>query len=156
MIFFVAEETLYSLDPVQFLAEFPIIHSFEKPPFYQVPPKATDATVGGMPYCNALFSILWYNAFIKFVNMAPFICPTQHENSDVIFERKIPIPDGGPSDECFINEYLIDSALITVWHGVLAEPPAKPCGGVKGLVVSIATALILAAAIALSPSDFSP
>ncbi len=65
MIFFVAAENIHRLHPLG----FPNLHSLEKPPFYRVPPKAPDATVGGMPYGNALFSYLWLNTFIKFVNM---------------------------------------------------------------------------------------
>jgi hypothetical protein len=110
MILYAAADNLYRLDPTR----FPTLHSLEKPPFYAVPPKAPDATVGGMPYGNALFSYVWYNAFIKFVNMAPYTCPTQHENLDLLFERKIPKPDGNPSDQYFINEYLIAYFMFTV------------------------------------------
>jgi hypothetical protein len=46
--------------------------------------------------------------------MAPYICPTQHENFDVLFERKIPKPDGNPSDQYFINEYLIGFLMFNV------------------------------------------
>jgi len=110
MFFFAAAANLYRLDPKQ----FPNLHSLENPPFYAVPPRAPEATFGGMPYGNALFSYVWYNAFIKFVNMAPYICPTQHENFDVLFERKIPKPDGSPSEEYFINEYLIAYFMFTI------------------------------------------
>jgi hypothetical protein len=92
MIFFAAAENMHRLDPIR----LPNLHSLEKPPFYQVPPKAPDATVGGMQYGNALFPYLWFNVFIKFVNLAPYICPTLHESLDVLFERKIPKPDGSP------------------------------------------------------------
>ncbi len=51
MILYAAADNLYRLDPVR----FPTLHSLEKPPFYAVPPKAPDATVGGMPYGKALF-----------------------------------------------------------------------------------------------------
>ena len=46
--------------------------------------------------------------------MAPYTCPTQHENLDLLFERKIPKPDGNPSDQYFINEYLIAYFMFTV------------------------------------------
>jgi len=49
---------------------------------------APDATVGGMPYGNALFSYLWFTAFVKMVNMAPYLCPSQEQTLDVLFERK--------------------------------------------------------------------
>ena len=110
MIFFAAADNLYRLDPVR----FPAVHSLVNPPFYGVPPRAPDATVGGMPYGNALFSYLWFNAFIEFVNLAPYICPTPQESLDVLFERKIPKLDGSPSDEYFINEYLIAYFMFTV------------------------------------------
>jgi hypothetical protein len=67
-----------------------------------------------MPYGNALFSYLWFNAFIKFVNLFPYICPTPQESLDVFFERKIPKPDSSPSNEYFIDEYLITYFMFTV------------------------------------------
>ena len=75
---------------------------------------APDATVGGMPYGNALFSYLWFNAFVKLVNMAPYLCPSQEQTLDVLFERKIPNPDGSPSDEYFINEYLVAFLMFNI------------------------------------------
>ena len=93
---------------------FPALHSLEKPPFYAVPPLAPEATVGGMPFCNALFAFLWYNAFIKFVNLGPYICPSQDANLDVLFERKIPNPDGSPSDVYVINEHMVARFVFNV------------------------------------------
>ena len=101
---------MYRLDPVK----FPAVHSLANPPFYGVPPRAPDATVGGMPYGNALFAYLWFTTFVKMVNMAPYPCPTQEDTLDVLFERKIPKPDGSPSDEYFINEYLIGFLMFNV------------------------------------------
>ena len=101
---------MYRLDPVK----FPAVHSLANPPFYGVPPRAPEATVGGMPYGNALFAYLWFTTFVKMVNMAPYLCPTQEETLDVLFERKIPKPDGSPSDEYFINEYLIGFLMFNV------------------------------------------
>ncbi len=45
---------------------------------------------------NTLFSYLCIHAFIKVVNLAPYICPAQQESLEVLFERKIPKPDGTP------------------------------------------------------------
>ena len=101
---------MYRLDPVK----FPAVHSLANPPFYGVPPRAPDATVGGMPYGNALFAYLWFTTFVKMVNMAPYLCPTQEETLDVFFERRIPKPDGSPSDEYIINEYLIGYLMFNV------------------------------------------
>ena len=101
---------MYRLDPVK----FPAVHSLANPPFYGVPPRAPEATVGGMPYGNALFAYLWFTTFVKMVNMAPYLCPTQEETLDVLFERRIPKPDGSPSDEYFINEYLIGYLMFNV------------------------------------------
>ena len=109
-IFFTAADNLYRLDPVR----FPAVHSLVNPPFYGVPPRAPDATVGGMPYGNALFAYLWFTTFVKMVNMAPYLCPTQEETLDVLFERKIPKPDGSPSDECFINEHLVSFLMFNI------------------------------------------
>ena len=67
-----------------------------------------------MPYGNALFAYLWFTTFVKMVNMAPYLCPTQEETLDVLFERRIPKPDGSPSDEYFINEYLIGYLMFNV------------------------------------------
>ena len=101
---------MYRLDPLK----FPAVHSLANPPFYGVPARAPDATVGGMPYGNALFAYLWFTTFVKMVNMAPYLCPTQEETLDVLFERRIPKPDGSPSDEYFINEYLIGYLMFNV------------------------------------------
>jgi len=109
-IFFAAADNLYRLDPVR----FPAVHSLVNPPFYGVPPRAPDATVGGMPYGNALFSYLWFTAFVKMVNMAPYLCPGQEDTLDVLFERKIPKPDGSPSDEYFINEHLVAFLMFNI------------------------------------------
>ena len=67
-----------------------------------------------MPYGNALFSYLWFTAFVKMVNMAPYLCPGQEDTLDVLFERKIPKPDGSPSDEYFINEYLVAFLMFNI------------------------------------------
>ena len=101
---------MYRLDPLK----FPAVHSLANPLFYGVPPRAPNATVGGMPYGNALFAYLWFTTFVKMVNMAPYLCPTQEETLDVLFERRIPKPDGSPSDEYFINEYLIGYLMFNV------------------------------------------
>ena len=101
---------MYWMDPLK----FPAVHSLAIPPFYAVPPRAPDATVGTMPYGNALFAYLWFTTFVKMVNMAPYLCPTQEETLDVLFERRIPKPDGNPSDEYFINEYLIGFLMFNV------------------------------------------
>ena len=98
------------MDPLK----FPAVHSLAIPPFYAVPPRAPDATVGAMPYGNALFAYLWFTTFVKMVNMAPYLCSTQEETLDVLFERRIPKPDGSPSDEYFINEHLVAFLMFNI------------------------------------------
>jgi len=109
-IFFAAADNLYRLDPVK----FPAVHSLANPPFYGIPQRAPDTAVGGMPYGNALFAYLYFTTFVKMVNMAPYLCPTQEETLDVLFERRIPKPDGSPSDVYFINEHLIGFLMFNV------------------------------------------
>ena len=94
--------------------KFPAVHSLANPPFYGIPQRAPESAVGGMPYGNALFAYLWFNTFVKLVNMAPYLCPTQEETLDVLFERRIPKPDGSPSDVYFINEYFIAYLMFNV------------------------------------------
>ena len=65
-------------------------------------------------FSNTLFSYLWFTAFIKMVNMAPYLCPTQEDSLDVLFERRIPKPDGSASDEYFINEHLLGFLMFNI------------------------------------------
>ena len=67
-----------------------------------------------MPYGNALFAYLWFTAFTKHVNMGPYLCPSADTSLDTLFERKIPNPDGTPSDEYVINHYLVATLCFTV------------------------------------------
>ena len=106
----IAAENIHRLDP----AKFPAIHSLERPPFFAKPQVAPDATTGGMPYGNALFAFLWFHAFIKHVNMGPYLCPSADTPLDVLFERKVPNPDGTPSDEYVINHHLVAKLCFTV------------------------------------------
>ena len=106
----IAAENIHRLDPAKCTA----IHSLERPPFFAEPQVAPDATTGGMPYGNALFAFLWFHAFIKHVNMGPYLCPSADTPLDVLFERKVPNPDGTPSDEYVINHHLVAKLCFTV------------------------------------------
>ena len=79
-----------------------------------MPLLAQDAAVEGTPFCNALFAFLWYNTFIKFVNLGLYICPSQDASLDVLFERKIPNPDGSPLDVYVINEQMVARFVFNV------------------------------------------
>ena len=46
--------------------------------------------------------------------MASYLCLSLEESLDVLFERKIPKPDGSPSDEYFINEYLVAFLMFNI------------------------------------------
>jgi hypothetical protein len=60
-----------------------------------------------MPYFNPLFAFLWYNGFIKTVNMYQLLVPGPAETLDMIFARRIPNADGTQSENFVINENLL-------------------------------------------------
>ena len=67
----IVAENIHRLDP----AQFPAIHSLEKPPFFAKPELAPNETIG-MPYGNAMFVYPWFTAFTKHVNMGQYLCPS--------------------------------------------------------------------------------
>jgi hypothetical protein len=60
-----------------------------------------------MPYFNPLFAFLWYNGFIKTVNMYQHLVPGPVETLDMIFARKLPNADDTESEIFVINENLL-------------------------------------------------
>ncbi len=60
---------------------------------------------------------LWFHGFIKHVNMGSYLCLSADTSIDVLFECKIPNPDGShgtPVDEYVINHHLVAKLCFTV------------------------------------------
>ncbi len=90
-----------------------------------------------MPYGNALFAYLWFTTFTKHVNMGQYLCPSADTSLDALFVRKIPNPDGTPSDEYVINHYLVAKLCFTVACCLSASEPRPPLIGRRRRIISV-------------------
>ncbi len=121
----IATENIHRLDP----AQFPAIHSLEKPPFLAKPELAPNATTGGMPYGNAMFAYLWFTTFTKHVN----ICPSANTSLGALLGARSRIQMGPPQ---------MSTSSIIIWspNSVLQWPAASarpPLIGRRRRIISV-------------------
>jgi hypothetical protein len=81
--------------------KFPLIHSIEKQPFFNLPAD------GGLPLFNGATAFIWFHGVLKMQNVYSFVAPVDGVPLESLFASKHLNQDGTESNIHVINEHFM-------------------------------------------------